>query len=198
MHADGQKIAKKLSTSISKETKRAKQLLVEYNEACSELHHQSPTSLLEILSPSSDFWARLSAVQYAESCQVPWKVRRDIVQAYLLMQRSEEEKQLLKDDMYATLTYWLERIECIARTIKETSFSADRFSRGATCSLQQLKWEAELHLSTAIEAFGSLITIPTVVMEKYKSDFVSEDSSDSDSSCDSSSDSDSDLEDVSF
>ena len=198
MHADGQKIAKKLSTSISKETKRAKQLLVEYNEACSELHHQSPTSLLEILSPSSDFWARLSAIQYAESCQVPWKVRRDIVQAYLLMQRSEEEKQLLKDDMYATLTYWLERIECIARAIKETSFSADQFSRGTTCSLQQLKWEAELHLSTAIEAFGSLITIPTVVMEKYKSDFVSEDSSDSDSSCDRSSDSDSDLEDVSF
>ena len=117
---------------------------------------------------------------------------------YLLMQRSEEEMQLLKDDMYATLTYWLERIECIAKAIKEISFSADRFSRGATCSLQQLKWEAELHLSTAIEAFGSLITIPTVVMEKYKSDFVSEDSSDSDSSCDSSSDSDSDLEDVSF
>ena len=199
IHADGQKIAKKLSTSISKETKRAKQLLVEYNEACSELHHQSPTSLLEILSPSSDFWARLSPAQYAESCQVPWKVRRDIVQAYLLMQGSEEEKQLLKDDMYATLTYWLERIECIAEATKEISSSADRFSRGATCSLQQLKWEAELHLSTAIEAFGSLITIPTVVMEKYKlplSDFVSKDSSDS--SCDSSSDSDSDLEDVSF
>ena len=54
MHADGQKIAKKLPTSISKETKRAKQLLVEYNEACSEHHHQSPTSLLEILSPSSE------------------------------------------------------------------------------------------------------------------------------------------------
>lgn len=65
--------------------------------------------------------------------------------------------------------------------------------------MQQLKWEVKLHLSTAIEAFGSLITIPTVVMEKYKlplSDFVSEDNSDS--SCDSSSDSDSDLEDVSF
>jgi len=63
--------------------------------------------------------------------------------------------------------------------------------------MQQLKWEAELHLSTAIEAFDSFITIPTVVMEKYKlplSDFVTEDSSDS--SCDS--DSDSDLEDVSF
>ena len=111
------------------------------------------------------------------------------------MQRSKEEKQLLKD-MYATLIYWLERIECIAKVIKEISFSADRFSRGATCLLQQLKWEAELHLSTAIEAFGSLITIPTVVMEKYKADFVSEDSSDS--SCDSSSDSDSDLEDVSL
>ena len=197
IHADGQKIAKKLSTSISKETKRAKQLLVEYNEACSELHHQSPTALPEILSPNSDFWARISPTQYAESCQVPWKVRRDIVQAYLLMQRSEEEKQLLKEDMYATLTYWLERIECIAKATKEIGSSADRFSRGATCSLQQLKWEAELHLSTATEAFGSLITIPTVVMEKYKlpsSDFVSEDSSDS--SCDS--DSDSDLEDVTF
>ena len=72
------------------------------------------------------------------------------------MQRSDEEKQLLKDDMYATLTYWLEKIEYIAEATKEISSSADRFSRGATCSMQQLKWEAELHLSTAIEAFDSL------------------------------------------
>ena len=108
------------------------------------------------------------------------------------MQRSEEEKQLLRDDMYATLTYWLERMECITKAIAEMSYSADQFSRGATCSLQQLKWEAELHLSRTFdsEAFGSLIVIPTVVMEKYKlpsSDSVGDDSSDS--SCDSDSDS---------
>lgn len=128
-----------------------RQLLVEYNQACYELYSQPPITLLDILSPSSDFWATSSpTTQYAESCQVPWKVWRDIVQAYLLMQRSEEEKQLLRDNMYATLTYWLQRVECITKAIAEMSFSVDQFSRRASCSLQQLKWEAELHLSRAI------------------------------------------------
>ena len=169
-----------------------KQLLAEYNGACYELYYQPPVTLPEILSPSSNFWARISpTTQYAESCQVSWKVRRDIVQAYLLLQRSKEEKQLLRDDMYATLTYWLQRVECITKAVAEMSSSVDQFSRGATCSLRQLKWEAELHLSRAIEAFSSFIVIPTVVMEKYElssSDSVSDDSSDS--SCDSDSDSD--------
>ena len=46
-----------------------------------------------------------------ESCQIPWKNQRDRVQVYFSKQRSEEEMQLLSEDMCATLSYWLKRGE---------------------------------------------------------------------------------------
>ena len=47
--------------------------------------------------------------------------------------------------------------------------------------LLQLKWEAELCLSRAIEAFSGLIVLPSAVVDKYgqsSSDFIADNSSD--------------------
>ena len=51
---DGQKMAKKLSVGITKETKRRKTLLEEHNLAGRELQSTDPLS--DILVPNSDFW----------------------------------------------------------------------------------------------------------------------------------------------
>ena len=59
--------------------------------------------------------------------------------------------------------------------------ATDEHSRGAACSLQQLKWEAELYLSRAIEAFSGLIVFPSAIVDKYgqsSSDFIADNSSD--------------------
>ena len=193
-HSDGQKIAKELSTGISKETKRTKQLLEDYNGVCYEFDHQhSPIPLVEVLLPSSDFWANLSAPN-ADSKQVPWKIQREIIQAFLRMQRSEEEK-LLKADMHTTVTYWSKRAACISKAIVELgcSMADDQFSRGAICSLKQLKWEAELHQSRAIATFGDLIELPTTVLQTYRSQLSSDSSDDESSDSDTESDSDYDY-----
>lgn len=107
--------------------------------------------------------------------------------------------QLLREDMCATMSYWLKREESISKAITDMP-SSDQFSRGAVCSLRQLKWEAELHLTRTVEAFCPLIIIPSVVLEKHKlilsgseSDMAGDD--DAVSSSDSSCDSDSDCED---
>lgn len=193
VHADGQKIAKKLSVGITRETKRVKQLLVEYNGVCDELHHQQFATLSDVLLPSSDFWTSTTIFDHGESSQVPFKVRREIVQHFLLLKRSEEEKQLLSADMYATMTYWLRRIECISKQMSNISSAVDQFSRGATCLLQQLKWSAELQLRSAVEAFNGLIELPAIVVERYR--YLSDCDSVSDESSDNSSESDSDFED---
>ena len=64
----------------------------------------------------------------------------------------------------------------------EMGSATNQYSRGAACSLQQLKWEAELHLSRAIEAFNGLIVLPSAGVDKYgqsSSDFIDDKSSDS-------------------
>ena len=140
--------------------------------------------------PSSDFWANLSTPNI-DSKQVPWKTQRDIVQAFLLMKRSEEEKKLLEADMHTTVTYWSKRTTCISKAIVELgSMVDDQFSRGAICSLKQLKWEAELHQARAITVFGDLIELPTADSQTYRNPLSYSDDESSDSNTESDSDDD--------
>ena len=82
---DGQKIAKKLATSISKEMKKLKQFLEEYNAICCEVHEEfPPVPLTEVISISSDFWGSSSCVR---DSTVPWKLKKDIIQAYLVAKK---------------------------------------------------------------------------------------------------------------
>ena len=95
--------------------------------------------------------------------------------------------------MYATLTYWLKEIECISKAIAEFSSSDldDQFLRGATCSLKQLKWKAELSLHKATVDYDGLIEIPTAVTKKYNlltSDSIAVSDGYDSSSCESESD----------
>ena len=75
---DGQKIAKRLSMQISKETAKLKKLIAEYNSC----HCDEPDLILaDVLEP--------------HSTDVGRKERHDIIQAYLRKKRSEEEIKLL-------------------------------------------------------------------------------------------------------
>lgn len=156
---DGQKIAKKLASSISKEMKKLRQFLEEYNAICCEVHEEfSPVALSEVISISSDFWGPSSCLS---DSTVPWKLKKDIIQAYLVMQRSEEEMDLLKLDMQATIYYWYNRFQCISRKIKEIdSLDAENsFLRGAKCCLLRLQWKAHLYHSKALIAFSDIIEV---------------------------------------
>ena len=148
---DGQKIAKKLSVGITKETKRYKTLLEEYNLAGHELQSTDPqASLSDILVPNSDFWNSHAFIKTESSNQISWKEKEEIIQAFLIIQRSEEELLLLKEDMHATVRYWFTRIKHIEEKLSELSpTTGELYIKGARCLLQHLLWEATLQYSRA-------------------------------------------------
>ena len=82
-YSDGQKIAKKLCNSISKETKAAKKLFQDYSMAAYGLNSvEALPSFGDILQPQADFW-----VQHKRKTvdgRIPWKTREDVIQAFYL------------------------------------------------------------------------------------------------------------------
>ena len=77
LHADGQKIAKKLCKGISRETTKVKHLLQEYNAVSSQMDSSFLSlSLEEILSPTCSIW---QSPAYEQSSQVSFNTKRDII-----------------------------------------------------------------------------------------------------------------------
>ncbi len=188
---DGQKIAKKLCTSISKETKAAKRLLDEYATAACELSTSEPLpSLQGVLSLESEFWMHRRYVRTSDS--IPWKTKEELIQAYLLTKRCEEEECMLKTDMLSTVKYWYDQVQSITFTLQEIGDLKDQYELGLRCLLQQYKLVAELQHGQAVNIFSRFIQIPCEVL--LESTAVTATEVDSDSSEESDIDSDPDPE----
>lgn len=172
LYVDGQKIAKRLSSGISKETQKVKELLEEYNATCAHINeYYCPQVICNVLQTDSDFWRSVSDSQ--ETKGVPWDTQRDIIQAFLMMKRSEEELKLLIDAMQNILAYWSDRMKSILVAIEELQNLTDQFSIGAVSCLKQLLWEATLQHSRANDVCENMVKEDTSVLE-YDSDSVSE------------------------
>lgn len=189
-YADGQKIAKKLCCNITKETKRVKTLLEDYNSALFELQTGDlPVSMSEILSLSSDFWADHLTSNQTDSQQIPLKAKEEITQAYFMIQRSDEEITLLRADMLATIKYWSRRRAIITDKLVQLatgSSSENLYLRGSKCLLQRLRWDAELHQVRATAMFSQCIDLPdTIILDSNVThDSVSSDGFGSDTDTD--------------
>lgn len=184
--SDGQKIAKRLSVGIDKETKRARQLLNEYNTVSTDISPCfSPLLLTDILSPDNKIWHQYT---HGTSSTVPPGVKKDITDAYLLKQRCEEELQLLTAEMTNALDYWRKCADCMKQSISAMNSKSTQYTRGATSLLQQRLWVVELAHSKAQSAFTNILSpVPsecptsTVHHDLHDSDFSeSEDDSISD------------------
>lgn len=152
--------------NIGRETKRVKGLLADFNYCVCELQsgHDSPVLLSEVLSLNSEFWVKQASSRVGSE-QIPWKVKQEVVQAYLMMKRSGEEMQLLKADMTSTLQYWLLRRLIITSKLNELdSVQEDLYLRGVKCLLEQLRWEAELHHHRATVLFSECIELPPDIL----------------------------------
>ncbi len=129
---DGQKIAKKLGSSIIKETRVVRRLLEQeqYNLAANELA-DSPVALEDALSLKSEFWTSNSPT--LPSSSIPWKTKEEeIIQTFLLMKRCEEEKALLKLEMESTVQYWFNQVTVVTNKIDElnSGLSGDQYTSG--------------------------------------------------------------------
>ena len=119
---DGQKIAKRLSSHINKETNTAKKLLQEYNVATSVVNDSHvAVSTDEVLSPDSDFWQPAVST----SSKLPWRTQKEIMSAYSLMKRAGEELSLLSEEVQRVLAYCRQQKELIARQVRHTRSNKD-------------------------------------------------------------------------
>lgn len=99
---DGQKIAKRLAASITKETNTAKKLLEDYNIASSVVSVMYSLHYRWHPVPDSNFWQSLTVRNHCK--EVPWNTQKDIMNAYIFIKRTEEELRLL-DEVKSVLLY---------------------------------------------------------------------------------------------
>ena len=159
--ADGQKIAKKLSSSITKETKKAKQLHQAYISTYAQLdEHYNDVSFADILAVDSSFWQ--SPLEEGKSSYgIPFSLKRDIVQSYLLSKRSTEELALLKSSLKNMLKYLelkIHRIEMYVKKLDNALATSDytQYEMGAKCSLKQYLSSLEDQQAKASRVFRSM------------------------------------------
>ena len=178
MYADGQKIAKRLSVQISKETTKISKALENYNTFSSE----SASSTM-VLDASSAFWV---APNHSSS----FLIKQPVINNYLLRQRSTEELQILRQDMHNTLLYFEKQLKCIKDKLIELKVGISTpFTRGAIALLYRLQNKTSNRLEHAINIFGKLIDVscfeqpPSYVNEDLeKPEWSSDDDDESDDS----------------
>ena len=121
------------------------------------------------MHPNSNFWTALLP-QGGD-----WKLRREVIQAYLIRKRSSEEMDLLKADMIACLHYWTGRIKTVENELslsenfgtrpkrlksEDSDCLSEKATEGLKCLLKLLKCDAEHYLNMSILSYSSIIEIP--------------------------------------
>ncbi len=113
--------------------------------------------LQDVLHPQADFWKLNPSIE-SNSC-VSWQAKQEIAQSYLT-KRCEEELELLKSDMCATIQYWSDRVTRVSTKLEEIICSGSQYERGVRCVLLHLKMDAERQHQRATSAFTKMIPIP--------------------------------------
>ena len=175
--SDGQKIAKKLSFQISKETKSVKKLLEEYSACQSSLPDK--IYLPEALDPSfignklhkMGTWGSVASGK-----------KRAIIDAYLAACRSKEEIEMLKEDASNNCAFYERKFEIITAKLQSLSSQEDLFSRGAKALLRNFMDLTTRHIERSKitkQLMNSKIDQHTVMsMEELSSDDSSSESND--------------------
>ena len=141
--ADGQKIAKRVSSQINKETRKLKKLVMDYNRD-SILPEMTIQTALNPDDTTVDSDVRSTVFATSANSQISTKDKNDLVHAYLKKVRSSEEIALLKDEVKNSLDYLKERQQCIKDCCTHLCRNSDVYSRGAHNLLTQLLWRTEL------------------------------------------------------
>lgn len=146
---DGQKIAKKLSAQISKESNAIRSLLDHYNACNTTGSHQVSLSMSDILNPSH-LEGQLQSL--GTWCSLAVGENREVVDSHLTLCRSNEELSMLKEDVHNCITYYRHREEVISQKIKQFSLQASPFNRGATALLHNALMENSRQLTEFVHA----------------------------------------------
>lgn len=125
-NTDGQKIAKKLSQQVSKETNAVKTLLKEYYSTCS-VQPCDELTISDALDPSV-IAVQLERLGATTPVAVSSGKKREAIDAYLLITRSSEEIALLEKEMQNVVHFYENRETMIVQNLTLPSFN--QFERG--------------------------------------------------------------------
>ena len=174
---------KKLSSQITKETRKLKAFVQEYNAFNAVVNDGYESLSIEDVLDSSKMAHRLHPKLSAYSID-----RQELIDAYLLVKRSHEEKELLQSEMKNVISYYEYRVQTLAQAMSSLSQSNLEYKRGG-CALL-----AHLHKNAAQCLLESRHLLSYASVTKAESlHFVDEECYDSDSSCSSDSDTDFDI-----
>ena len=147
-YIDGQKIAKKLSLQISKESSKIQSLLKEYNSCELPSPHANSLSTSDVFNPSI---LEDQLKQLGTWCSVASGEKREIIDSYLILCRSQEEISMLQEDADNCVTYYKNREDVILQEINKHSLET-LFDKGAVALLHSLLAENSLLLNESVHA----------------------------------------------
>ena len=110
-----------------------------------------------VLDPSSEFWV-------VPNNDPSFFLKQPVINNYLLLQRSAEEFQLLRQDMYNTLTYFKQKVDCIQAEICELrgSENVSEYTKGSVSLLSQLLDKSTFQLKHALKLFAEFIDVSCI------------------------------------
>ena len=178
-YTEGQKIAKKLSIQIIKETQKLKALLQEYNAYnvattgdCSTLSIADvvdSSKLAQIVNPNSSYSID----------------KQELIEAYLLLIRSGEEIHMLECDMKNVISHYENRVNMLTVAMASPSEVTRKCESGARALFQNLLQEANQQLHKCRQLFSSCLhQDQSPQLNDSDSDLSSEAYTDSDSESD--------------
>ena len=176
---EGQKIAKKLSVQVYKESKKIKALLQEYNACQAVAGSTNSFTLVDILDSST-----LAKVLQPKLCALT-PDKQELINTYIMAKRSEEEIHMLENEMENTTLYYENRtaiIESILTTIKQEC----AYDRGTRALLLNVLEATNVQVVKCRRLFS-------VCLHRLQTSFLDEDSDSDDSESDSDDDDDDDL-----
>ncbi len=170
---DGQKIAKKLCSQVSKETKVIKCLLEEYH-ACQSVCDDSSDiiSLSEALDPLS---IRVRVESFNALATTGDRNKEEAIQSYLILCRSKEEINFLKDDALNVIRYYERKKQVVYDKIAHLSTRIDSFSRGSIALLHLLLMDVDNLLK---QGQSTLQTMVSMISEQTPCPFIDDDDDD--------------------
>ncbi len=137
---DGQKIAKKVSSQISKESKLIRSCVEDYNACLMEEDSQPAIAVEEVLDPVT-FESRLAVL--GVWCQGTLPEKRDVMDSYLMLCRSKEELCMLMEEVQIMIIFYDKRKTSLQKSIANLSSGIEtEYSRGISALLHVLMEDA--------------------------------------------------------
>ena len=138
----------KLSVQISKETKKIKSLIPEYNACQLVIGGESSMSLLlnEALDPSV-----LNTTLHPTS-SLPSESQQELIDAKIMVKRSSEEISMLDIEMKNIIQYYVDRKNTLQEIIQSLSQREDAF-RGTVALLQTVNIQVDNQINKCFKLF---------------------------------------------